>query len=154
MARSSLKASHTNRSLSPNSCRGIQHMPRFKSRSPLRLSTCSISSYNTENCVAQSQEFSNSPKFAQDLRFEGNVLQDSKDMNKQNETFFTTKGNEMEGSFRDSAIHSSHFYSENASQLSLPGNKENNVKYRSKTKKRRHDRLKESFISNQTAQTA
>ena len=72
-------------------------------------------------------------------------------MNKQHETFYTTKGDEMEGSFRDSVLHSSYFYSENASQVSKPGNKENNVKYRSKAKKRRHDRLKESFISNQTA---
>ena len=75
-------------------------------------------------------------------------------MNKPEETFYTTKGDEMEGSFRNSVLHTSAIHDESFSQISTSHYKENGVKYKSKGKKRKPDRLKESFISNQTAQTA
>ena len=75
-------------------------------------------------------------------------------MNKPEETFYTTKGDEMEGSFRNSVLHTSAIHDESFSQISTSHYKENGVKYKSKGKRRKSDRLKESFISNQTAQTA
>ena len=127
-------------------------MHRFRSKSPLRLSRCSISSFNTENCVTQSQDFSNSPKFAQALRSSDKVLQESNhDLNKPEKTFFTTKGNELEGSFRDSVLHTSFLQSDTNSRQTVFGNKENYIKYQKKGIKRKPDESKESFISTQTA---
>ena len=75
-------------------------------------------------------------------------------MNKPEETFYTTKGDEMEGSFRNSVLHTSAIHDESFSQISTSHYKENGVKYKSKGKKRKPDKRKESFISDQTAQTA
>ena len=75
-------------------------------------------------------------------------------MNKPEETFYTTKGDEMEGSFRNSVLHTSAIHDESFSQISTSHYKENGVKHKSKGKRRKSDKLNSSFISNQTAQTA